>query len=91
MAAGRVAAQTVDYLFAVEISGYRAKRAVAVKFLAVAAGNAGGFLTTMLESVQTERNHGGCVVNAGNAENATLFPQLVIFKRVGCQHISPGM
>ena len=90
MAAGGIAAQTVDHLFAVEIAGDRTERAMAVEFLAVAAGNTGGFLSAMLQRVKAERHHGGGVFNAGDSKNATLFPQLVVIKRVGCQHIAPG-
>ena len=91
MAAGRIAAQPVDHFFAVKIAGDRTKRAVAVKFLAVPAGNARCFLSAMLERMEAERNHRGCVFNPGNSKNAALFPQLVVIKRVGCQHISPGL
>ena len=64
---------------------------MAVKFPPVAAGNAGCFLAAMLERVEAERHHGGGVLDAGDAKNAALFPQLVVIKRVGCQHIAPGL
>ena len=64
---------------------------MAVEFLAVAAADAGGFLTAMLQRMEAERHHGGGIFNAGDSKNAALFPQLVVIKRVGCQHIAPGL
>ena len=63
-----------------------AHRAVRVEFLAVQAGDAGGFLAAMLERMEAKRDHGGCGFGVADAENAAFFAQLVVIKRMGGEH-----
>ena len=94
LARGRIAdvpardltAQARHDLVAVEIARHMPHRAMAVEMLAVPAGNAGGFLSAMLQRVQPERDERGGPVRAGHTEDAALLAQLVVVERIGGQH-----
>ncbi len=87
MACSYAAGQRANDVFAVEISGNMAHRAVGVEFLAVKAGNAGSFLPAMLERMQAERGHRGRAFRVVNPEDSAFFAQFVIIKGIGGEHV----
>jgi hypothetical protein len=73
MAASIVAAQFVHHFLAIEISCNWSECPMAVKFAPIATGDSRGFLSTMLQGVQTQRDHGSCVFDACDTKNPTFF------------------
>jgi hypothetical protein len=53
------------------------------ELFAIKGDNAGGFLTAMLQRVQTERGQGASVFVAKDAKNAALLVQFIV---EGCGH-----
>jgi hypothetical protein len=43
----------------------------------------------MLERMEAERDEAGCALGSPDSENAALFAQLVVVKRVGGEHLFP--
>ncbi len=59
-----------------------------MEMLAVEGGDAGGFLASMLERVETQRDEARRIVGTPDSENAALLAQLVVIERIGRQHQS---
>jgi hypothetical protein len=57
-----------------------------MKIMPVPAGDAGGFLTAMLQRVKAERDDGRRRFPIGNAENATFLAQLVVVEGISRKH-----
>jgi len=69
----RAAAELAHDVVAVEVAGDVAHRAVRVEMLAVESGYARRFLTSVLQSMQSERNEACRIVGTPDAENTALF------------------
>jgi len=90
MADRRSALQLAHDVVAVEIARDMAHRAMGMEFLAVEGGDARGFLSTVLQSMQPQRDNRGGAVGAMNTKDAALLAELVVVERVGRQHVIPG-
>ena len=83
VADGAPARQAAQHLGLGEIVADKADMAFGVELLAVEGGDARRLLTAMLQGVQAERSDRGGVVGAEDAEDTTLFVQLVVVSGVG--------
>ena len=77
MADGGCAGQSVDHLAAGEIVADQAEPAFGMEALAVEGDDAGGFLSAMLERVETKGCDGCGVGMAEDAEDAAFFAQAI--------------
>ena len=87
MADGDVALELLDDFVAVEIAGNMPHGAMGVEILAVEGGDAGGFLAAMLKGMQAERDQRRRAIGAVDAKYAAFFVEMIIFPRIGCQHV----
>jgi hypothetical protein len=87
MANGGLARQAGNDIIAVEIAGNVAHRPVGMERLAIETGDAGGFLTAVLQRMQAKRGKGGGAVSAPDGEDAALLAQPVIVEGVCGQHV----
>ena len=76
MADRRAAGQAPHHVVAVEVARDMAHRPVRMEMLAVEGGDAGGFLASMLERVETQRDEARRIVGTPDSENAALLAQL---------------
>jgi hypothetical protein len=49
-----------------------------MKLIIIEGDNAGGFLSAVLEGVQSQGGMGGCIIVAKDAENAAFFMKFVV-------------
>ena len=86
MTARDAAGQGADNVVAVEIARNMTHRAMGVEMIAVEAGDARGFLSAMLQRMQSQRHERRRTVAAGDAEHPAFLAELVVFERVRGQH-----
>ncbi len=87
MASGNAARHSTDDVLAVKIARDMPHRAMAVKLVAVKAGDTCGFLSAMLQGVQPQRDHRGCTFGVVNTEDSAFLAQLVIIEGIGGEHV----
>jgi hypothetical protein len=63
-------------------------RTVRVKFTAIPACDASGFLPPVLKRVKAKRNKRGARIAAAYAKNPAFFAELIVIKRMCGQHES---